>query len=329
MWLVWLRFRLFGITTDDIPYYLWPTIERHMALRPDSFWAQAEHVINSEFASFIVEAVDEALEVEANREQSAFGLTFEVEPGALKVDLLEERTTDADAIRLPVAMEVIKNANRLIELCDANSTAHLRERVEEYIEVLNGGLWKDEMILVMRGDILRKEVVFQEQWNEDSDIPPMNQSVLQALEQIVRLHNVLVNSHEALAKADRMLLGPDALPEKSTLGMLRDLIRSADKGRILTAKAKLALEHVAKETERTYEDDPDSMRGAFSANNFVRTVVRFLWNNRKKVSISSIAGIGGWALANESTLMGYFAGNPSMRLILARIFQYLHALPLL
>lgn len=329
VWLVWLRFRIFGISTDDIPHYLWPNIERHLALGSSAFWSQSAIQINAAFASYIVKAVDEAVEQEALREQSAFGLVFEIGKLDAKIDINESSQVGIEAIHLPVSREVVRHSERLLDICDGNSSARLREHVVEYLDILNDGEWKDDMLLVMRGDILRKELAFEEAWTPASDYEPLNQPVRHALDQIVRLHNVLINSHENLARVDKMLLGPDSTPERSTLGELKLLISSVEHDNLLTERARNALAEVSRQTEVRYLDDRQTARGVFSGNNLVRTIVGFLWQNKKKVgALPAFYGLGHWALMNEVTLLSYFSNNPVMRILLTRLLEYLKLLPL-
>ncbi|MEN2747046.1 hypothetical protein AAIO73_05045 [Sphingomonas sp. T9W2] len=328
VWLIWLRFRLMGITSDDIPSALWPKIERKIALMPEAFWQQSEKQICEEFAATIVDVVEENLELEANKEQNPAGLRFSIVED-IKIDVLEERTTETAEIRTTVSNEVVRNATRLLDLCDDNSASLLRSKIEDYLETLNGGVWTDEMLLVMRGDILRKEVIFQENWNEDSDIPPLKPSALQSLVQTVRLHNALVNSHTNLAKADRMLLSPEVTPENSNLSDLRTLLASAAKDRILSDRANVALQDIF-----LYSDhSPRSIVTSFSASNFIRLIFRYLWNYKKSFTVSGsavmVASFGKWALANEVLLAKYFSMNPTMSIVVARVFEFLHRLPLL
>lgn len=329
IWVHWLRFKVFGLITDDIPYQVWPLVERALVARPNEFWRQSEMAINAAFAQEVVEAIETLLEEEAAKDQHACGLKFYVQDNG-QIDLLEQPPTPSDDLRLSVIREVIDSATSLRDLCDSNSTAHLRDRVDQYLDVMQDGQWRDGMLLVMRGDNLRKELAFQEKREEDSDIAPVTQAALMSLQQTVRMHNMMVNSHPALARMDRMLLGPNSSIERVGIPELRKLIASAESRHLVTLKAKEALDDAANEAqEKIRELDRQTLRASITVSNFLRATFSFLWKNRKKTAlVGGTYALGHWAVANEAMITAYFAQNPIMRLLVSRVFEFLRLLPL-
>lgn len=334
IWIVWLRFRLFGLSNDEIPYTVWPRIERSLALRDEEFWRQPVGTVNARFTELVIEAVDRILDEEAERQQNKLGLTFYVENGR-SIDIAPRSDQAESNIIASVVKEVRRNALELADSCEGNSTAHLKVRVLEYLEVIEGARWTDDMLLIMRGDSLRKESEFQSSRDDDSDIAPFPQSTMRALEQTIRSHNMLVNSHAALSELDKMLLGPDGGGDTKPVQNLRTLVSMAEARSVISERAAKALEDAASHIENAKMATRSVKRDQLSFDNYLRTVVGFLWRNKAAISASGTGaagmayGLSHWAIANQAILMAYFQQNPIMTLLLKRLFSFLSHMPVL
>ncbi|MFC3581825.1 hypothetical protein [Sphingomonas hylomeconis] len=331
-WLLWLRFRLFGIVTEDIPPNAWPRIEQKIAARPNEFWNRDETSVNVDVANIIIETVDELLEEDIEKGQIEFGLTFYVN-SEQKIDLQQNRFDSDELIKGSILAEVIRLDNELIKSSEGNSTARLHDTAKGYAAVFSDGHWKDDALLVMRGDALRNELLFQNNPDNDSDISPFPQSTLLILERTVRCHNVLVNSHSSLSKIDKMLSASGTPLSDLSINKLKDIVKTAEQELILTAKAKAALNIALDDSVTSTKPITNHKMIDATVGNMARAAISFLWRNKKSISITSLAAstytIGHWVIANESLLLSYFAKNPIMSLALKRILGILHNLPLL
>lgn len=333
IWLLWLQYRLFGLATPEVPYQVWPKVERQMALMDEAFWRSSELAINSHFANLVATAVDAELEEEVEREQNAFGLTFDVSRDEIFEVTDSEPAASSTERRLSVVNEVVRNANDLLTLCQGNSTAHLHARVSAYLEALQNGGWQDDALVVMRGDALRKELQFQQRRDDDSDLPPLTQAIERSLEQTIRTHNILANLHPNLATLDKLLASPGSVPSVVPGEALRALAHRADTRRIASERAAELLARSVSEINQ-HGDEVSERRALYTVDNFFRSALRYLWGHKTTLAAAGTASsvflynLGHWAIANETLLRAYFATNPTMHLVGERLFAILRRIPL-
>lgn len=334
-WIQWLEYRLFGINNSRLPDSLWAVVELEVARIRDEIWKDVEKA-NTEFCRIIDSAIEKYESEIAIERQNKSALTFCLNSEG-RIDL--DNTTNTakfGGILTPLYQELEESTYQLLESCTDNSSSRVKERVLAYREVLTAVRTPaSQVLLVVRGDSIRKELALQTELDEDSDIPPVKDTVLSLLRECVAKHNVFVSLDQSLCDVDRMLLGPDAVHELVPPSEIITLISQPAADRAITEEAKEALKEIARNAPvEPMASDRQSVRASESGKNLVRKAIEVLYSHKGKIGTAIVSvpaglyGIGQWALANEATLLTYFRGNPAMHYAIQSILAWLHTLPL-
>ena len=108
-----------------------------------------------------------------------------------------------------------------------------------------------------------------------------------------------------------------------------------DAAGIVTDGAFEALAEVVEALSDPIRSIGEVERASESGKNFVRRILRELWEYKKTLGVAAISippilyGLGRWALANELIIRGYFASTSTAGGLLAQLFEWLHKLPLM
>lgn len=331
---MWLERTIFGVETAGIPSMAWPSTKKKLSSLQDEFWTLDELEINSKFSALLLDETELLIEQEVRNGQGEFGAQFVITNNGTIA--LNEQVRDQDSVVRPIAAEVVRQYDELLQKCDGNVNAQLKSDVELYLDNFSGVNWKDDYLLVMRGDAIRKDRVAQLERSEDSDIFPLSDDTLSLLSKAVAAHNLLINSHHNLANIDKMLLSPGSEAIPASHSELRAIINSVDARKVISASARQALQ----EASESASTNPDvilssNIRSSETAVNFYKTVLFFIWKHKKAIGAGLVSvpaafyTVGHWALENEVMLMNFVRKSQILGIIAERVFAILHALPLL
>lgn len=332
VWTMWLRHVMLGENSDEVPNVVWPEIERRFAASPFDIWAQTDLEVNRHFSVIVLETVERALDVESTRPQSRYVETFQVENDVISVDPSD---LEEVPIRISILRESVNSMNELVAVPYSNSNARIIDRARQYIENIKDDTWDDDAILVMRGDALRKELSFQLNRDIDSDIPELTQNARRSLEQAVRNHNLLINTHENLRSLDRMLSTASDTVSSDPALTLRSLIENTDARIALDQKTRKALADAIQIKNDAFNYDISARAYVtLIIQNLLRVSFAYLWKHKKALGGAvvgapiAVYNIGKWALANEHVIMSFYSAGSTMHALLFRVFEWLHVLPL-
>lgn len=333
VWIIWLRYIMFGQSADEVPNVVWPVVSDVVASFPSFVWKAGDLKINSSFASTIIEVVEQALDAEASRPQTRYVPNFEIKGDVIAI---QEVDSEPVSVRKSILQETIRATSAVADLPATNSNSRIIDLAKEYLENTGEFAWNDDAVLVLRGDALRKELAFQHDWTEDSDIPAITSSALRTLEQAVRNHNLLVNTHEPLKSLDRMLSSFSDNQIESSETSLKSLITGAEARMALERQTIKALEATTKiRIDTLSERNAALAQISLVIQNLVRAVFSFLWLQRKAIGSAAVTvppavyALGKWALANQQVILNYYQPGTPMSSLLHTVFQWLSKLPLL
>ena len=239
-------------------------------------------------------------------------------------------------------LEVSRLADAMINSYDptekgANSASDLIVEVTHYRQSLGSSpLEAKPDLLVPRGDALRMVLEAHKSKDENlSDLPPVSDKYILALEKVVKAHNPYVNFDPTLAARDEALLGPDA---KTNL-VSPDDGRKFIEGAVAQNVAKPEVEEVLAEEAKVAPAVPDpvnrkSRRYSEGVKNFARKALSVLWNNKGKIGVGVVAlppsaiAVANWVVGSETQLLKIFADNPAMLETTTKLIELLRTLPL-
>lgn len=334
-WAAWLEYRLFGDSFSGLTESHWRDFERYAADLPRGIWddpLQLNQNVVRKLTEIIETCQDELEEIE---EQSRYGLTFDVDDVAKQIVLSRGKRAPLNKRLTVLIQETGIAIDRLIDASSDNSSADIRIRAQSYKESLDT-LEEDhsKMLLVVRGESLRSALKLRERSDEYSDIPPLKDSCLYALRDVISQHNVLVGLDAELSAIDRLLPGP-ANPEPTVPpSLINSIVGQHITVAITSQDVRSALSEVSREAQNHPDNDRVATRASESGKNLVRSILSTLYGFMKRVAVPAIAipsvvyAFGKWALANEATILGYFTTNPGMHNAIKSLLEWIRTLPL-
>ncbi|MER9961275.1 hypothetical protein NKJ72_09970 [Mesorhizobium sp. M0045] len=196
----------------------------------------------------------------------------------------------------------------------------------------------DPDLLIPRGDGLRHDLAAHQGRDDFSKLAPLPDDLLLSLRKLISDYNNFVSFDAELARRDEALLGPDArrklVPPAEGQKVLEQAVQlgaaAANVVAVLSEEAKVAPEVPDPESRQ-------SRRYSEGAKNFARIAIeratdfaRLVWKHKGKAVTG--AGFGycaaQWVVGHESWLLKYFAANPTMLDVIAKLLRALHELPL-
>jgi len=250
-------------------------------------------------------------------------------------------------------------ADRAANAAGGNAGARTRDRLERYSEAL--GETPEDIRpgpLILRGEQLRQELERRRNADPDfTDMAPLSDEAMLALEEVVSAHNLMVSVSPRLAGMDEARQGPDNVPpqiDRETAGALIESIGAEG------VAAPEALEVLALARDNAPRlPDPNDRRSRLlteTVRNFGRKMTMiltrgFVWGG--SVATGGAAAIeaaathgalaaGGAVVAgvfvlqkprklaidNEANWLKVFTGSPSMQLLIKNLVQALREIPL-
>lgn len=332
-WLRWLEFQVFGITSGKVSPIHWKEITRQIVLIGENIWVQGPEIVNQHILRIIREIL---------KRYNEFGIEYQVpfapmfivnEQGKIELDKPLSAKKNKSPVRL--ISELKSAASRLRDECIFNTTSGLKNKLVSYLESISRKSASQKMMIVIRGDALRKELTYQRDRDVDSDIPPLPESIMIGLEGVIAKHNLFVNMDTELTKLDRMLLGPEDQTSAIPPSDVSKLVETADRQKILSTAARDLLSEIIEQTDDQDTLSRRSKRASETGKNLFRAGLSFLYRNGFKLASALVAippalyGLGKWILANEVTLLGYSRGSPPMQAAAEAIIAWLKTLPLM
>jgi hypothetical protein len=110
-------------------------------------------------------------------------------------------------------------------------------------------------MLVVRGESLRSALSIREQADDYSDVPPIKDSCLSALKDVVSHHNVLVGMDSELSLIDGLLPGPANLGPVIKPDVLKSILSQTITVEITSTDAHDALEEITQEAKSQPTND--------------------------------------------------------------------------
>lgn len=265
VWLDWYENRLVGQRSSfRIPFDRYrkedKQILRYLAQSSDDgLWSRGANFVNSTLASWIEEATERAARQQQEKDkllrfmeqqllghldpekkteipfQNANALRFSRFPdgkiGLSSVVNFDELRSDQDARDRHLL--AVEDAKQLLAACAVrNSAERLTAILTAYIAAAGENIEAMRpSLFVQKGERLRQELARYE--GDDTDLPPLPDSILLDLNSVCKAHNMVVGLDPALLARDTAQLPPDAQTGDVTPLEVREVVHEADEAGVL------------------------------------------------------------------------------------------------
>ena len=330
LWLGWYKYRFAGVSDGKYPSFLWRHWEKEVAQLSVEVWDRSPNEVNKLLSEIALKILDEFVDNEVRKDQNKKSITFNISD-RIHIDKIYDENFDDRKNK--IVSEIISNVSRLVERCNDNSSIYVKQDAEDYVSLFNDDSWGSSSSVVIRGNKLRVHLARQEESVYNREIPSLNEKALVELENVVGIHNLLVQTSPDLKLFDDQLRNIDGNSTGDPRVVLRRIIATAEAASALDENTQSILKSLPE--YNNFDDDVIELRIHLVIENLIRSVMRFLWEKKKAIGIGlagtppAVYAIGKWALANEAVLTGYFAEGSNMSIVLKAVMQWLHSLPLL
>ncbi|WP_161956897.1 hypothetical protein, partial [Sphingosinithalassobacter portus] len=276
-----------------------------IATADKAFWDRDPGDVNAEIARWVVDAQEDSFGPEP---QNPLSPVFSINSdGRFDLDLSagnDEISRDPEAADRHA--EVREALTRAISACSGNSAAQTRGALERYGDALGSSI--DELRpgqLIARGDALRRELAIREASDPDSNLPPIQDTALLALGDIVATHNLLVGLDPALSKRDEARFGPETVEAQVSPDQAIEIVEWFKQADELTESAEDAVRTAADLAPN--QPDPNNRRSrqlTETVRNLGRAFVAALNVIRRSPASSGMVATIGTATINAGTAAG-------------------------
>jgi hypothetical protein len=331
-WIKWLEFQIFGLSPKGMAGVHWNEVSRRVSLIDEEYWSRGPSAVNPLVKNIIRDVIRQYDEFGVER-QSPLAPKFTVNKGG-KIDV-DGKLPRRPKSPLSLSKDIVRSASIIIQECTLNTTAALKDKLSTYLEAMSRKSASQATMIVVRGDALRRELTYQFGRDEDSDIPPLPESIKKGLEEVVAKHNLFVNMDPELVKLDRMLLGPEDQGPTILQKDVVQLLETGERERIFSDAAKALLDEIVDQTGKEDVSSRQSKRASETSKNLLRAGVSYLYNHGMKIAGTLLAlppalyGLGRWIIANEGIILGYFQRSAPMHAAIENIIIWLKTMPLL
>lgn len=325
----WYKYRFGNVSDGNFPSFLWRHWERRVVELPIEVWAGTPVEVNKVLSEIALQILDEFVEQEVSKDQNRQSITFSISD-KIHIDKIYDENFDKKSNI--IVSEIIVGVEKLVQRCGDNSDTYVRQDAEDYLRLFSGEAWSNSSSVVIRGNKLRVHLARQEEASLNSEIPSLNEKALVELENVVGIHNLLVQTSPDLKIFDEQLRNIDGNASGDPRNTLKRIISTAETAVALDRNAKSILESLPEFQDRNIE--VANLKLYIIISNLVRAVMRYLWENKKSLAAGAVAlpvsfyAIGKWALANEVVLLGYFAEGSNIHIVIRSLIEWLHTLPL-
>ena len=352
VWTKWYDARL--DPARRIPCYSPPNLELEKAriLLPEDLWKQGPVAVNARIKELIEQHDCSAPSSPPDRQgdadippleelepQNDVALVFTMEgEGPIDVDErygANRLRQDDEAKELHA--ETAYRARRILEQAagsmGGNAVVELVNEVRRYADALGSAPAEVKpALLVVRGDVLRNQLAAQENRDDDfSDLPPLPDSYLTELRNLVSAHNTYVALDPELSRRDEARLGPDVRENLVSPAHGMEIVNDAVQEGIATDRvAEVMGEEASVAPDKPDPDNRKSRRYSEGIRNFSRAALARGWKAAKwgGATTGMSYAIAKWIVANQAWFYQAFAHNPQMLQWIEKLMEALKHLPL-